>query len=273
MPRIRLTRRVSFSSGHRFWDASLSPDENRALYGKWSSPYNHGHNYVLEVTASGEVNTTTGMVVNIKTIDDVLQQKVVQRFAQKSINDEVPGFERTPPGIENLLRFFQLELHELPEKTKLERLRLEETPTFYGELEGNKVTLTRIYEFAASHRLQQNAVSHDENLRLYGKCNNPHGHGHNYVLEVTVGGEPDERTGFVTDLEVLDRAVEERVLLRYDHKHLNTDVPELKGKVPTSEVVATEIFRQLDGHVPGVLERVRLKETDRSVFEVVRGDL
>lgn len=274
MPTVRLTRKVTFSSGHRFWNASLSPEENRALYGKWSSPYNHGHNFVLEVTASGNVHDTTGMVVNIKTIDDVLQQRIVSRFAQKSINDEVDGYDKRTPCLENLLADFRDDLKRLPD-CELQHLRLEETPTFYGEWskDGDQVTLTRVYEFAASHRLQQDALSHDENLRLYGKCNNPNGHGHNYVIEVTVGGNPDPRTGFITDFEALDRAVTERVLDRYDHKHLNTDVPELVGKVPTSEVVVTEVFRALDGHVPGVLERVRLKETDRSVFEVRRGDL
>jgi 6-pyruvoyltetrahydropterin/6-carboxytetrahydropterin synthase len=275
MPRVRLTRKVTFSSGHRFWNASLSAEENKHLYGVWASPYNHGHNFVLEVTASGQVNGTTGMVVNIKTIDDMLQREIVSKFAQRSINDEVPGFDKKTPCLENLLAYFRDLVRTLPEHTVLEHLRLEETPTFFGEWskDGDKVTLTRIYEFAASHRLQQDAVSHNENLRLYGKCNNPNGHGHNYVLEVTVGGDPDPTTGFVTDFQGLDRAVTERVLDRYDHKHLNTDVPELLGKVPTSEVVVTEIFRALEGHVPGVLQRVRLKETDRSVFEVSRGDV
>jgi 6-pyruvoyltetrahydropterin/6-carboxytetrahydropterin synthase len=275
MPTVRLTRKVSFSSGHRFWNADKSVAENRALYGEWASPYNHGHNYVLEVTASGNVDETTGMVVNIKDIDEVLQERIVAKFAQKSINDEVPGFETKAPCLENLLLFLRDEARNLPGGASLEHLKLEETPLFYGEWtrDGDKVTVTRSYEFAASHRLQQDAISHEENLRLYGKCNNPAGHGHNFVLEVTVGGKPDPLTGFVTDLAKLDAVVEERVLDRYDHKHLNTDVPELEGKVPTSEVVVTEIFRALEGQVPGVLERVALRETDRSGFEVRRGDL
>ena len=275
MPTVRLTRKVSFSSGHRFWKASLTEAENQRLYGRWASPFNHGHNYVLEVTASGEVDETTGMVVNIKLIDDVLQEKVVRAFGQKSINDEVPGFAEKTPCVENLLLYFRDLARGLPGVRALEKLKLEETPTFYGEWckDGDKVTITRVYEFAASHRLQQDALPHEENVRLYGKCNNPGGHGHNYVLEVTVGGKQDPATGFVSDFEGLDAVVQSRVLDRYDHKHLNTDVPELAGIVPTSEVVALEIFRALDGHVPGALERVRLKETDRSIFEVVRGDV
>ena len=275
MQTVRLTRKVTFSSGHRFWKDALTEDQNRALYGKWASRFNHGHNFVLLVTTSGPVNPPTGMVVNIKDIDEVLQGRLVQKFAQKSINDEVEGFVDKTPCLENLLPFIRDQIGELPGGVVLEHLLLEETPTFYGEWskDGDSVTLTRVYEFAASHRLQQDAFPREENERLYGKCNNPHGHGHNYVLEVTVGGEPDPQTGFVADIESLDRIVTEHVLDRYDHKHLNTDVPELAGKVPTSEVVVTEIFRALDGRVPARLERVRLKETDRSVFEVRRGDL
>ncbi|MEX2242407.1 MAG: 6-carboxytetrahydropterin synthase [Fimbriimonadaceae bacterium] len=275
MPTVRLTRKVSFSSGHRFWNAAKTEPENRAMYGEWASRYNHGHNYVLEVTASGKVDETTGMVVNIKDIDDALQERIVSKFAQRSINDEVPGFDTKTPCLENLLLSLREEAGNLPGGARLEHIKLEETPLFYGEWtrDGDKVTVTRSYEFAASHRLQQDAISHEENLRLYGKCNNPAGHGHNFVLEVTVGGKPDPATGFITDLGALDAAVKERVLDRYDHKHLNTDVPELLGKVPTSEVVALEIYRALDGHVPGVLERVSLRETDRSGFEVRRGDL
>lgn len=275
MATVRLTRKVSFSSGHRFWSASLSPEENRSKYGEWASPYNHGHNFVLEVTASGQMDETTGMVVNIKTIDEILQREVVRKFAQKSINDEVSGFDEKTPCLENLLLYFKSIDRLLPAGTKLEHLRLEETPLFFGEWdrEGDRLSLTRIYEFAASHRLQVDSLTTEQNIEMFGKCNNPGGHGHNYLLEVTVGGEQDPDTGFLTNLGGLDGAVKERVLDRYDHKHLNSDVPELVGKVPTSEVVAIEIFKALDGKVPGVLEKVVLRETDRSSFEVRRGDV
>lgn len=275
MPKVDLIRRVSFSSGHRFWFASLSDDENRALFGKWASPYNHGHNYVLELTARGEVDPLSGMVVNIKLIDDVLQERVVQRFGQKSINDEVEGFADRTPCLENLLLYFRDELRDLPGGTELVALRLEELQDFYGEWtkDGDKVTITRCYEFAASHRLHNESLTDEENARMFGKCNNVNGHGHNYVLEVTVSGDPDPNTGFITNIAGIDEAVTERVLDRYDHKHLNTDVPELVGKNPTSEVVALEIFRLLDGKLPGTLERVRIGETPRSFFEVSRGDV
>src|SRR5207244_4052673 len=97
----------------------------------------------------------------------------------------------------------------------------------YFEKNGDWImTLTRTYEFAASHRLHVPTLTDEQNVELFGKCNNPAGHGHNYVLEVTVQGEPDPRTGMMADLETLDRIVEELVVDRYDHKHLNVDIPE-----------------------------------------------
>jgi 6-pyruvoyltetrahydropterin/6-carboxytetrahydropterin synthase len=270
---VTLERRVVFSSGHRYWRTDKTPEENRFLFGDWASPFNHGHNYVLWVSAEGEVDPVNGMVVNIKWIDDVLKEKIVKVFDQKSINDEVPGFDLRPPSVENLLLWIADQLHDLPGEARLASLKLEEHPLLYGEwrAENNMLTLTRVYEFAASHRLHTDQLSGPENVRLYGKCNHVHGHGHNYVLEVTITGEPDPETGMMADLGELDRAVEALVVDRYDHRNLDVDVPELSGKVTTSEVVAQEIFRQLDGRVPAELHRVRLFETARNAFEVTRG--
>ncbi len=130
------------------------------------------------------------------------------------------------------------------------------------------MTLTRTYEFAASHRLHSDQLSEQENLDLFGKCNRVAGHGHNYVLEVTVEGQPDSTSGMLCNLDELDARVNSRVVDRYDHRNLNVDIPELAGKVPTSEVVAEAIFKKLDGQLPARLKRIRLFETARSCFEV-----
>jgi 6-pyruvoyltetrahydropterin/6-carboxytetrahydropterin synthase len=269
---VRLIRRVSFSSGHRYWLQSLSPEENRKLFGRWASPYNHGHNYVLETEITGRVVAETGMVVNIKDLDAILQERVVDVLDQRSLNDEVPYFADRSPSLENLLIYLKDQIGAVPEETRLTRLTLYETPLLWGSLEihgdDRKMNLTRSYEFAASHRLHNPLLPESENVELYGKCNNPAGHGHNYVLEVTVLGEPDPKTGMIVDLEVLDRTVEERVVDRYDHKNLSEDLPEFRGKIATSEVVVQQIWKELDGAVPAKLERVRLQETARNVFEV-----
>lgn len=270
MRKVRLTRRVTFSSGHRYWIPALSEPENRELFGQWASPYNHGHNYILDVTTEGIVDERTGMVVNIKRIDDVLKDDIVAQFDGKSINDEIVHFQSRASSLENLLLYIRSQLVNLPQEARLVGLRLEEMPTLWAalDLEEDKMTLTRTFEFAASHRLHGEHLSHEENIELFGKCNNPAGHGHNYILEVTVSGTPDERTGMLTDLGELDRSVEELVVDRYDHKNLNEDLPEFRGRITTSEVVAQQIFDTLREHLPARLERIRLHETARNIFEV-----
>src|ERR1700733_7921123 len=104
--------------------------------------------------------------------------------------------------------------------------------------------LTRRYRFSASHRLDTPALSPEENRKLYGKCNNPYGHGHDYVLDVTVAGSPDE-SGQIVGREALDGLVAERILARFDHRNLNADVPELAGVVATTESLAVAIERAL----------------------------
>lgn len=136
------------------------------------------------------------------------------------------------------------------------------------------VYLTRRYRFSASHRLHSEALSAEENARIYGKCNNPYGHGHNYTLHVTVAGPVDPATGMTLDLGVLDRVVNEEVLEPLDHTHLNLDVPIFKNVVPTTENLCTEIFKilqaklaQAAGGNPARLKRVLLEETNSNYFE------
>ncbi len=269
---VRMTRRVTFSSGHRYWLASRSDAENRELFGPWASPYNHGHNYILDVCVEGVVDPSTGMVVNIKRVDDVLRAGILAEFDGKSLNDEVATFQDRAPSLENLLAYIKDRLTDLPPEGRLVGLRLEEMPGFYGELnqlnDQWQLTLTRTYEFAASHRLNVPSLGTARNLELFGKCNNPTGHGHNYVLEVTVAGHPDPETGMLADLGALDRRVHELVVDRYDHHNLNEDLPEFADGVTTSEVVAAKIFETLEGKLPARLARIRLWETARNLFEI-----
>jgi 6-pyruvoyltetrahydropterin/6-carboxytetrahydropterin synthase len=132
--------------------------------------------------------------------------------------------------------------------------------------------LTSRYRFSASHRLDTPALSPEENRSLYGKCNNPHGHGHDYVLDVTVDG-PVGEDGQVVNREALDRVVRERVLARLDHKNLNADIPKLAGSVTTTENLATLVRGELaDGWtLPARLARVRISETARNTFELEVG--
>jgi len=125
----------------------------------------------------------------------------------------------------------------------------------------------RRYPISASHRLHTNALSAEENQAAYGKCNNPHGHGHNYVVEVLARGPVDAQTGMVINLAVLDDVVRTRVLDRFDHANLNFD-PLFTGAVPTTENFCKAIYKLLDGLLaPAELEHVRVEETENNFFE------
>ena len=130
-----------------------------------------------------------------------------------------------------------------------------------------KAHLTRRYRFSASHRLHSPEMSADENRVTYGKCNNPHGHGHNYALEVTVSGQVDQSTGMVCNLVDLDSLVEREVLSRYHLENLNT-LQEFAQQVPTTENLSVEIFKILQrGFYHAHLEGVRIEETMMNSFE------
>jgi 6-pyruvoyltetrahydropterin/6-carboxytetrahydropterin synthase len=138
------------------------------------------------------------------------------------------------------------------------------------------IYLTRRYRFSAGHRLHNDVFNPEENRRIYGKCNNPNGHGHNYLLEVTISGSIDPSTGMVFDLVSLDGIVNERVLDKFDHKNLNLDMENFRTLVPTTENLCLEIYRLLREplEAAGVknglrLSRIRLEETSLNSFEYV----
>jgi len=129
-----------------------------------------------------------------------------------------------------------------------------------------KLSLTKRYRFSASHRLHNPNFSEEKNWQIYGKCSNRYGHGHNYVVEVTLTGPVNPATGMIANLSDLDPFVEREVIEAFDHKYLNEEVPEFREHVPTTENVVREIYRRL-GKFPGCLERVRVEETSNNSFE------
>ena len=135
--------------------------------------------------------------------------------------------------------------------------------------------VTRRYRFAASHRLHSAAFTEDENRELYGKCSNPYGHGHDYVLDVTAVGPVNAVFGQVVHIPTLDRLVNEQVLKDFDHRYLNADLAEFKALVPTSENIIRVIEDRLTARWPDVfpgdwprLDGIRLRETKRNLFEL-----
>jgi 6-pyruvoyltetrahydropterin/6-carboxytetrahydropterin synthase len=130
-----------------------------------------------------------------------------------------------------------------------------------------KAYFGRRYTISASHRLHTDALTADENRATYGKCNNPHGHGHNYVVEVVVDGAVDPETGMVVNMAALDEVVRGRVIDRFDHANLNLDTL-FVNRVPTTENLSRAVFALLKDALPeGELERVRVEETENNFFE------
>jgi 6-pyruvoyltetrahydropterin/6-carboxytetrahydropterin synthase len=137
------------------------------------------------------------------------------------------------------------------------------------------ISLTRRYRFSASHRLHSPLLSDAENDRVYGKCNNPYGHGHDYALELTISGDLDPATGLLVPIAQLDRFVSEKILRLFSHRNINVDVPEFANLVPTTENVVRVIAKIVQRHWPDCFgdlpiraARVHLRETDRNGFEL-----
>jgi len=130
-----------------------------------------------------------------------------------------------------------------------------------------KIELGRRYRFAASHRLHTEKLSEEENARVFGKCANPYGHGHNYVLEISVSGDVDPATGMIANLAELDPFVEREVIDAFDHHSLNDDVAAFRAVVPTTENLCIEIYNRLKSFPHAKLERVRVQETTNNSFE------
>jgi 6-pyruvoyltetrahydropterin/6-carboxytetrahydropterin synthase len=132
---------------------------------------------------------------------------------------------------------------------------------------GVSVELGRRYRFAASHRLHAAELSENENRRVFGKCNNPYGHGHNYVLEIRLSGDVDASTGMIANLAELDAFVEREVIEAFDCKSLNEDVEAFRNVVPTTENLCIEIYERLKKFPGARLQRVRIQETSNNSFE------
>jgi 6-pyruvoyltetrahydropterin/6-carboxytetrahydropterin synthase len=136
------------------------------------------------------------------------------------------------------------------------------------------LSLTRVYRFSASHRLHSPLLSESENAAVFGKCNNPYGHGHDYVLSVTVAGNVNERTGLLISRRDLDQLVQEKVLHLFSHRNINEEVPQFADLVPTTENVTLVIADLLQQHWAAFigearLMRVHVQETERNGFEVL----
>lgn len=266
---VYATRRFEFSASHRYWRDDWSPEENERVFGKCTSPYGHGHNYILEVTVTGELDPRTGMVMNMTDLK-ALVNEVLEEFDHKYLNEDTPYFKTQLPTTENLVRvLWGLIAPRLPSGVRLARLRLYETSDLWAEYDGaDETVFARSYTFTAAHRLHSPSLSDEENRAVYGKCNNPNGHGHTYTLEVSLAGPVDATTGMVIDLAVMDRIVGE-TLEKLDFRHLDREVAAFADRPSTAENIVTYLWNELAPRFEGRLQRLKLWETRKNVFEYV----
>tara|TARA_B000000441_G_C21707453_1_gene330156 strand:+ start:33 stop:953 length:921 start_codon:yes stop_codon:yes gene_type:complete len=269
-----ITRRACFCASHRYWLPEMSSDENAACFGLCALSPGHGHNYELIVSMAGELNAD-GMVLNLSEVKHAIRSEVTEQLDFRFLNDVWPEFDLSNsegclPTTEALARIIWDRLiPHLP----LVAIRLYEHQGLWADYLGDAMDayLTIRTHFAAAHRLARAELSKEENERIYGKCARPHGHGHNYLLDVTVRGEVNPRTGMVCDLVALQNLVNDLVVEPFDHTFLNKDVPHFASCVPTAENIALHIsdclatpIREIGAH----LHKVRLQESPNNAAEV-----
>lgn len=264
---IRLTREVRFSVD-RDWAGRIGfsrPVTNS--WAGWPSAVGLVPYLRLRVTVAGEPDPLSGYLCNIARLDRLLRERAIPyaavqlqrrgwRVHAEQLLAAVWGQvePRTPPG------------------TALVRLELLATPYLRYAIERESspmILLTQQFEFSAAHRLHCPELSDEENRRLFGRCNNPNGHGHNYLLDVTVAGEPDATTGTLIPLPRLEQIVQEFVIEPLDHKHLNHDTGQFHNLNPSVENIARVIWGLLAPHLPPStrLHSVRVYETPKTWAE------
>jgi len=266
------SKRFEFSAAHRYWNAEWSAEHNWEVFGKCTSPYGHGHNYVLEVTVAGEVDAETGMVINVADLKRIVGD-ILQQFDHKHLNEDTPYFRERQPTTENIVQvLWGLIGPGLPEGVSLARLRLYETPDIFAEFYGGATAgFGRAYSFSAAHRLHNARLSPDDNLALYGKCNNPRGHGHDYRFELTLEGPVDPASGMVINLADVDRRVQP-VLDELDHTHLDRQHQFFFDRPSTAENVVAYLWQRLSAALGSRLRWIRLWETPNNIFEYGASD-
>ncbi len=263
---IHLTREVRFSVD-RDWAGRI--DASKPVHNSWAGwPSAVGLIPYLRVrlTVCGQPHPLTGYLCNIKLLDDLLRQHAIPYAAQEL---ERRGWRLSAEQL--LLALWPVVTERVLPPAELERLALCATPFLSFAIdreESDMVQLTQQFEFSAAHRLHCPELSEDENRATFGKCNNPNGHGHNYVVEVTVAGQVDER-GAVLALPRFERIVQERVIELLDHKHLNQDTEAFRRLNPSVENIARVVWQMLAPHVaPARLHCVRVYETPKTWAEV-----
>ena len=252
-----------FSSARRTMSPHLSAEENVRLFGPATAP--HGHNYRCRLTFRAWPFDPKRPLVSYDEIDMCV--RALRAELDHQCLNEVVGLKERPMTTESLAGYIYERVDSM---MPLDRIRLHERTDFFAEAwRDNTIFLGLQVPFHAAHRLHTATLSNAENVRLYGKCNNPMGHGHRYLAETTIGGEYDERSGTLYDFVALNDAVHES-LKPWQDRHLDLETEDFRNAPSTGENIVRALWPKIDNRVNQQLVRLRLWETNNNRFTLRR---
>ena len=254
---IKLSREIRFALTSDYQDSITNS------WCGWPSSNRIVPRLTLKCVVSGQPDSQTGYICNVKVLDDLLRGIVTKHL--------IPNFaDQTAESM--LLTIDRLVKEDWQSVSKIEEVSLHLSPFLSYKISAeheSMVCLTQQFEFSAAHRLHCDDFSEEENQKLFGKCNNPEGHGHNYVVEVTVAAAQDEMTNQqVIALHEFESIVKREIIDRLDHKHLNRDVDYFADINPSVENIVVAVWKWLDGKFGDVkLKKVKVFETPKTWAE------
>jgi 6-pyruvoyltetrahydropterin/6-carboxytetrahydropterin synthase len=258
---------LEFSATRTTCSPHLSEQENKQFFGIAASPSGHGHNYRLRITLAGKVHPEHGMLST-----DLESRKALEsihaELDHRNLNKDVPKLQGLPMTTEILARFVW---ERLKGSLPVRRVRLYEKSDFFAEYHGqNKFCMGIKRDFYAAHRLHNPHLSDEENRQIYGKCDNPQGHGHQYRVECTIAGQLDERSGILFPLGKLLQGVESAVM-PWDYKHLDLETEDFVTQPSTGENIVGTLWPRVGAALGRPLYRLRLWETPNNRFTFREG--
>jgi len=253
-----------FSAARKTMSPLLSADENERLFGEAVSI--HGHNYRSRLTFRAEYFDRKVPLIRFDAIDSCVRALRTE-LDHRYLNEDVIGLKDRPITTETLATYIYERVNGM---MPLQRVRLNERDDFFAEAwEGDSIFLGLRLPFHAAHRLHANALSGADNARLYGKCNNPTGHGHRYLTEATIGGEYNARSGTLYNFVAFRKAIEESIEPWRD-RHLDLETEDFRNAPSTGENIVRALWPKIDNRLNQQLVRLRLWETANNRFTLRR---
>jgi len=253
---------LEFSAARRTYSPHLTDEENRQLFGMASAVSGHGHYYRLRVTLHGDIDDDSGMIYPEREAESYLEE-LKDLIDHKNLNTDVRELAEKPMTTECLARYFYERLNR---NMPVGRVRLWENPYFFAEYHSENYYMLGLKDsFQAAHRLHCTSMNEGQNTETFGKCNNLAGHGHNYVIEATLNGEFDEKTGILFPLFDFQDAL--KVAIKdWHYKHLDRDTPDFSDCVSTGENIVRKLCPKIEQRLGRDLSRLRLWETPNNRF-------